>query len=1112
MKAGSSSCWCLLVCLATSLANAQTQERVSFSDSIRPLLSDRCFQCHGPDETAREAGLRLDTQSGLVEDLGGYAAVVPGDAAASELFVRITSQDPDVMMPPPESNKSLSREEVTLIEKWIEQGAEWQQHWSFKPLAEPQPEASGNEPPGDASWPLNGVDVFVLNQLQKQDLQPSAEADPYTLVRRLYLDLIGLPPTVEEADAWVRRLRPNYEAGTNESEIPEQSREIDERAYQQLVDSLLASPRYGERWARLWLDLARYADTNGYEKDRERSIWPYRDWVIQTLNNDQPFDQFTIEQIAGDMLEGATVQQRVATGFHRNTMLNEEGGIDPLEFRFHAMADRVATTGTTWLGLTLACCQCHTHKYDPISHQEYYQLMALLNNADEPQLELHSEDVQEQWERNQQEARKLLDELASHWPENTTDLTDTDPKATQHAKAIAQEGETPTETRHEANSPAELTNQGDSPVAATTTTLEVAFAQWLKNERENACAWQILRPTAATSNLPILTIQEDQSIFASGDTAKRDDYYVDLAPSTFPLTAIQLEALPDARLPARGPGSTYYEGTLGDFFLTEFEVQVDKSKVKIESASETYAKNRFGSNPVSASLAIDGDIQTGWSVHDRQGERHVAVFAFSEPIPPGMPIRVHISFGRHFASSLGRFRFRGTQVNHVPLARDYSDRTTQLLLKPENQLEPSEREELMNSFLMQAPELKEHADRIRELQRRPEGITTLVMQEWPAEFQRKTFRHHRGEYLQPQEEVLPGTPQVLPAMRPDLPRNRLGLAHWLVAEDNPLTARVVVNRAWAAFFGQGLVRTVDDFGLQGASPTHPELLDWLALRWMHDDQWSMKKLHRRIVSSRTYRQSSQVSPDAGKRDPDNRWLSYFPRVRLDGELIRDSLLNASDSLVADMGGPPVRPPQPEGITEVTFGSPKWPVSEGGDRYRRSVYTMSKRTAPFAMYATFDAPSGEACIAARVKSNSPLQALTLLNDEMLLEYARAAGRRYQQRRPDTLEVSLRDLFRSVLTRPPTAVESELLQEFWQQQFVIYEEQPALARQLLGDPAERTAAESSKTSTQRTQASEAESEVGDREPAAASESQALAQQAAWTATARAIFSLDEAQTRE
>ncbi len=1052
---------------------------VDFMREVRPILSNHCFQCHGPDEHTREADLRLDTRDGLFGGTDREGVVVPGDLASSLLWQRVVADDPEDRMPPSHANKDLRPDQINTLRQWIEHGAPWRQHWAFLPLRDPRPPEVN-----DAGWCSTAIDRFVLRRMEQAGLEPSPDADPFTLVRRLYLDLTGLPPTIDEADDWASKL------------WDDALHQIDQRELERLVDRLLASPHYGEKWGRHWLDLARYADTNGYEKDRERSIWPYRDWVVRAWNADMPFDRFTVEQLAGDLLPGATIDQRIATGFHRNTMLNEEGGIDPLEFRFYAMTDRVATTATVWLGLTLGCAQCHAHKFDPISHSEYYRFMALMNNADEPQLELPDDAWRALRERDRRRAAALLKELPSKWP-----LPEDESRAEADA---AEPGDGGIAAEGEVDRPAAIAERRRSAV-------DRAFRKWLHRERSGVARWQVLHPVEVRSSLPILTVQPDGSVFASGDTAKRDDYFLQLAPADFPIRAIRLEALPDERLPARGPGTTYYEGTLGDFFLAEFELSTPDRRIDVAQASHSFAANRFGNNPVSAELTIDGDVQTGWSVHGRQGERHVAVYVLSQPLPAGTPVHVHMIFGRHFASSLGRFRISAAEAPDHPLPRAYPPDIERSLFQTDDALTDAERQRLFEQFLLDAPELQESTEEIRRLLRGPPPTTTLVMAEWPAGHVRPTFRHHRGEYLQRAEQVEPGVPEVLHPWRPQWEKNRLGLAQWLTAEDNPLTARVAVNRAWEQFFGVGLVRTPEDFGLQGQSPSHPELLDWLAVRWIGEDGWSPKKLHRRIVTSRVYRQSSRV-PEATQRiDPENRWLSFMPRRRLDAEQIRDQIVATSGMLDRRLGGPPVRPPQPEGVTEVAYGSPKWTASQGGNRFRRSLYTFRKRTAPFAFYTTFDAPSWETCTVRRVRSNSPLQGLTLLNDVMVMELGWAAAARTMLEWPEKsgevpqyrngsdeaeLRRGLRSAFRTVLIRPPEQEEWDALVAFFRRAEESFKNQPESVRELdtLGPtgnavwfPLER--------------------KLDTRTPREATD----AFRSAWIATWRALWALDEAVVR-
>lgn len=1202
------------------LIPSQADEGPDFFREVRPILAKACFQCHGPDEETREANLRLDVPEGLFGALNGHPIVAKGDLQHSELIRRILATDPDEQMPPANSGRSLSEVQKQTLSRWIESGAPWKQHWAFvTPQRAPVPDMSGSE---FAAWAKTEIDRFILAKQMLSGLSPSSAAEPEILVKRMFLDLIGLPPTIDEADHWIKKLRTTNDLASGHS------------ACEELVDHLLARPEYGERWARAWLDLARYADTNGYEKDRPRSIWPYRDWVVQALNEDMPFDQFTIEQIAGDMLPNATRSQKIATGFHRNTMLNEEGGIDPLEFRFHAMTDRVATTGTTWLGLTTGCAQCHSHKYDPLTHREYYQLMAFLNNADEPSLALPDENADQRIAENLKEAARLLDELPTHWPHSafqsvnsqiqravgtggeTLTLSEPDtvtpagplPEKTEYILDLSLKEATEfsamqlevfapqskrgpgraengnfvlsevevslvttaattepepkevevaipvisvTASAEQANYRASFSIDGKPetgwgvdtgngiPETVTATfvldkeTVEAAltkakelnpenflrvrliqnlgdghflgtfrmsigrvltpeeteherseivqknFSSWLNSQRQTAVRWRTLSPTSVTSNMPHLTIQSDGSILATGDTTKQDHYEVQLAPSDSPITAIRLEALPDERLPGNGPGTTYYEGSLGDFYLNELSIQANNQPIRLRSATESYARNQFGNTPVSAALTLDGDVQTGWSVAGGEGQRHTAVYLLEQPVPAKTRLTIRMIFGRHFASSLGRFRFSATgSSDREPVAKRLSDFEEQLLTRADADLSDSDRQQLLHAFLLSAPELSKRADRIRQLQAPPDMTTTLILQERPSDHPRRTFRHHRGEYLQPQEEVSAMPPELLHSWPVDRPHNRLGFAQWLVDRSNPLTARVIVNRQWAALFGRGIVVTVDDFGVQGTAPTHPELLDWLAVTFMDDDHWSLKKLHRRIVLSATYQQSATRREGAVANDPDNQLLSFAPRFRMDAEIVRDSIVQAAGVLSKKRGGPPVRPLQPAGITEVAFGSPKWDVSSGEDRYRRSLYTFIKRTAPFAMIATFDGPSGDACVARRSRSNTPLQALTLLNDPMLIDLARASGRNLMILDSGSDTDRITHLFRQLLTRSPDDVELSMLQEFVAFHRQKFSEQPQLARDIIGD---------------------------------SSESSDFAEQATWTALSRALFALDEVVMR-
>ena len=974
-----------LLCLIA--ARAVGADAPDFARDVRPILSQHCFKCHGPDDKSRKGGLRLDArEEAMKEAKSGGIALVPGKPAESELITRIFTDDEDELMPPPSAKRPLSDEHKSILRRWVEEGGEYAQHWAFvKPRRPEVPGGAGfasavsalekRDParaaeiraqfPALESWPRNPIDSFVLQRLLAAGLTPSAGAEAATLCRRLYLDLTGIPPTPAEQDAFIQAAAGDLQA-----------------AVESLADKLLASPRYGERWARRWLDLARYADTNGYEKDRPRSIWPYRDWVINALNADMPFDQFTIEQIAGDMLPGATLQQRIATGFHRNTMLNEEGGIDPLEFRYHAMTDRVATTGATWLGLTLGCAQCHTHKFDPITHREYFSVMAFMNNADEPDIDIPQPGAAEQAKKNAalaaQRIAALSDELAKKKPDVSKDAW------------------------------------------------EEKFSAWLATERARTVKWRPLRPAEAKSNMPLLTIQPDDSILSSGDTTKSDTYEITFRDIPAGVTAVRLEALPDPTLPADGPGMTDYEGPKGDFFIGEFQLAADGAPVKFTGGTQSYAKNNFGKNPVSAALMLDGDPQTGWSAAGRFGERHTAVLNLAPALPAAREWSLKMLMGRHYAASLGRFRISVTTDTAPAVARDMPEEMEALLALPDAGLSAAQRERLREAFLLSLPELADEATRIRALLKPVATVTSLVLRERPPHHPRPTFLHNRGEYLQPTDPVNPAVPAFLSPLPAGEKPDRLAFARWLVSPENPLTARVTVNRHWAAFFGRGFVKTTEDFGYQSEAPTHPELLDWLATEFVTQG-WSQKKLHRLIVTSATYRQSSRVTPALLAADGDARLLSRFPRVRLEAEIIRDSALAASGLLTEKLGGPSVYPPQPDGAIEAAYGKGTWTATTGPDRWRRSLYTFSKRTAPFALYNTFDAPTGEACIARRDVSNTPLQALTLLNDIVFVEAAQALGKSLAAR-DGTDEERIADAFRRVVCRAPAADEIAMLKNF------------------------------------------------------------------------------------
>jgi len=1105
-----------------------------FTRDIRPILSNHCFKCHGPDDKKRKGKLRLDDRPAAIRK----GAIRPGKPGESELVQRIHSKDPEEVMPPPGEVKQLNAAQKGLLERWIAAGAEYVPHWAFVlPKPAPPPDVRHRE------LVRTPVDAFLLARLEAAGLSFQPEADRRVLARRVALDLTGLPPTPEETDAFVQ----DAAAG----------------AYERFVDRLLASPHYGERWARRWLDLARYADTNGYEKDRPRSMWPYRDWVIRAYNEDLPFDRFTIEQLAGDMLPGAGPADRVATGFHRNTMINEEGGIDPLEYRFYSLVDRVNTTGTTWLGLTLLCTQCHTHKYDPIPHQDYYRLMAFLNGADEivmpvpdPAIAKRREEQalkiaaaeaalesrfppggELEWkvvkpskaEAGGKAATEILEDgsirVGGESPEKNTYtvrfdadldqasglrlevLTDdslpkrgpgradngnfvaseirvtragavvpiagasADHEQTGWPVSAAIDGKADTGWAIAAATP-EASNvnrsavftfadpqkagkaawtvkieqnfgkhhtlgrfrlslgrfQGTGDLAARRTAhLEEKLAAWTAAESAKAVAWTVLTPSDLKSNLPLFTVQADQSVFVHGDMTKSDAYELGFEAGGRRIAALRLETLPDERLPKNGPGRVHYEGPFGDFWLSEITAKVDGQAARFVQASQTIA-----GGGKTAAQAIDGDPQTGWSIAGGQGRPQTAVFRFEKPLEGVKRLDVRLLFERYYAAGLGRFRISVTGDDRPAEARGLAPEVEAALLVEEARRSPEQRTAIRRQFLQSTPELAGARKEIEKLRDAlPAYPTTLVFQERDPRYRRETAVHHRGEFLQPKDLVQPEVLSIFPPLPVGTPHDRLAFARWLVNGENPLVGRVAMNRLWQTLFGRGIVRTTEDFGFQGEAPTHPELLDWLALEFVRQG-WSWKHMVRLLVCSAAYRQSSATTAEARAKDPENLWLSRSPRPRLDAEQVRDAALQATGLLSSKIGGPSVYPPQPPGITtEGAYGPLTWTVSGGEDRYRRGLYTFAKRTAPYAMFSTFDGPSGEACLARRDVSNTPLQALTLLNDEVFVEASRHAGKVLAGEAGGDAEKILR-AFHRVLVRMPDAEEQERLLKYLQAQ--------------------------------------------------------------------------------
>ena len=802
---------------------------------------------------------------------------------------------------------------------------------------------------------------------------PSPVADKATLIRRLSLDLIGLPPTVEEVDAFLADDR--------------------EGAYERLVERLLHSPHYGERWGRHWLDVARYADSNGYTIDGGRSIWKYRDWVIDAFNRDLPFDQFVIEQIAGDLLPAARTDQIVATGFHRNTMVNEEGGTDDEQFRVEAVVDRVATTGVAFLGLTLGCARCHDHKYDPISQREFYELFAIFNNADEPQLSLPTSEQAEQLRKAEAEIKEVQQQLAE-------------------IDAVSSNRQT--------NWEAELT------------------------ERLNI-DWQVLNATVTSKEGVNLKVLEDSSVLASGSIPQGDLYTVRTPQPTSAITAVKLEALPHDSLPGGGPGL----GLDGGFVLSEFSIHSQPSEGEEQLLPFATAHADYSINESPIAHAIDSNPDTAWRVSDAEalGVARTATFVLKEPLPSKEGSELVIKIVHNAitdTAQLGRFRILATGADLEVLKWDPATREALATSK-------SERSEAQNklardAFLKVDPKRAPLVAKIANLTGRKKSIqgqvtNTLVMRERSEP--RTTHIHLRGDFLRHGSEVEPDVPDVLRNPESAIERpNRLDFARWLVSAENPLTARVTVNRVWQRYFGRGLVTTENDFGLQGEPPSHPKLLDWLAQQFI-DSGWSFRALHRLIVTSATYRQSSEVREELTAADPYNSLLGRQQRLRLQAETIRDVALAASGLLSPRIGGPSVYPPQPEGIYLFTQKKQSWEESAGDSRYRRGMYTHLWRSSPYPFLKTFDAPDATVACTRRPRSNTPLQALTLANDVAFFEIAQGFATRLLSETAENDEERIRIAFRRCLTREPTEEEFAQLSEYLQIQKEHYVDSPEAA---------------------------------------------------------------------
>lgn len=945
--------------------------KVSFNKNIRPLLSNKCFHCHGPDEEDRKAKLRLDTREGALKEKDGFAAIVPGNIKDSELIYRILSNDEDEVMPPPGKGEPFTKDEIELFKQWIKEGAEYEVHWSYqKPKLPEVPKVSSN-----ILKVRTPIDAFILERLNQEKLVPSSEADRYTLIRRVSLDLTGLPPTPAEVDAFIADDRPD--------------------AYERLVDRLLAKPAFGEHWARLWLDLARYADSAGYADDPGRTIWAYRDWVIRALNANMPFDQFTIEQIAGDLLPNPTQDQLIATAFHRNTKTNNEGGTSDEEFRNAAVVDRVNTTMATWMGTTAACAQCHTHKYDPITHEEYFKIFAIFNQSEDADRRNEAPIIQVMEREKTMEADRLTAEIAS---------------LEKEAGAV-----------HKVD--------------------PAALPKWEVDLKSAARSWRTLSPEnmTATSGANFKK-GSDHSILVLGKEERTDDYSITAKNPLKQITAIRIETLAHDKLGNGGPGRK------GNFVINEIELAAGKTKASFARASSTYDQSQF-----EAAQAIDGNANqnSGWAVGGSLGKDHSIVIELAKPIGGGeLTLKLQQRYPNH---ALGRFRISVSDSTSPLVALPAS--LIAVLAKPADLRSKDENAELLAFYGKSNPASKSRQQKIAALKKQLAEIkpttTVPVMRELPANKHRKTHIQLRGSYLVLGDQVSPGVPAVFGALPEGATPDRLALAKWLISKDNPLTARVVANRFWENLFGVGIVLTSEEFGSQGERPSHPGLLDWLAIEFM-EQGWDMKKFLRLLVTSSVYRQNSHVTDELAARDPDNRLLARGPRVRLTAEMIRDQALAVSGLLSGKMYGPPVRPPQPNLGLKAAFGSgTDWKTSGGEDKFRRGLYTSWRRSSPYPSMATFGAPNREVCTVRRGRTNTPLQALVTLNDPVYVEAAQALARRMAAHGGD-LAAKLKQGFRLSLSRDPNERELDRLVKLYGEARTRYSTDKNLAQQMATTP--------------------------------------------------------------
>ncbi|MDA1049724.1 MAG: PSD1 and planctomycete cytochrome C domain-containing protein [Planctomycetota bacterium] len=987
------------VCMPGASWLAAEETAIDFSRDILPLLSENCFKCHGPDEANREAGLRLDQREGALAKLeSDETAVVPGKSDASAVYRRITSDDPDQRMPPPDSGKTLSPAEIARIKAWIDGGAEWSRHWAFETPHKPA------VPDQVAGWHSeNAIDLFIQARLHEAKLQPEAPADKATLIRRATLDLTGLPPTVKEVDDFL----------ADDSPL----------AFERVVDRLLESHRYGEHIGRIWLDAARFADTHGLHLDNERSIWPYRDWVIDAFNRNMPFDQFTIEQLAGDLLPSATLAQRVATGFNRCNVTTSEGGSIDDEYYMRYAVDRVETTSTVWLGLTAGCAACHDHKFDPLTQKEFYQLFSYFFSLTEKAMDgnalLPPPAVKVPSPTQLADQKRLTEQLASVRSEIETAIADwkyVDPLADAAAAPLEQQDKVwfddalPEGAKPAGNDadPWKFVSAPDHPV--------------FSGENSSVRTGNGLTQHFFTEATEPLMISANDRLFA----------YVYLDPANPPET-VQLQ-FNDGSWEHRafwGADKGHGAGRNNPSNLRLGDLPEAGKWVRLEVPSAAVGLN-------------EGAKLNGWAFTQFSGTVHWDKAGIVTIAPLSREQQESLAAWEHFRVTV-KYPALPEEVQKildVEKEKRSAEQTQQLTRYYLQHVNPTSRERFAEPLKQQAAWEKELADVEQAIP------STLVMEERPEP--RQAHILERGQYTLQREPVSSRVPEWLGTALPEAPANRLGLAQWLVSPTHPLTARVTVNRFWQHYFGTGLVKTAEDFGIQGEHPSHPQLLDWLAVDFV-ESGWDVKRLQKMLVMSATYRQSSRVSPEKLAADPQNRLLSRGPRFRLDAEVIRDQALALSGLLVDKIGGQSVRPYQPAGLWKpVGFGGSNTSVfvqDTGSKLYRRSMYTFWKRTSPPPTMTTFDAPDRETCQVRRARTNTPLQALVLMNDVQFIEAARKFAERVMNEGGSDVGQRVTFAFRTVLARQPSSSELDSLTQLFNDYQAEFKEHPDSATKLL-----------------------------------------------------------------